>query len=1662
MSEIADRPALEGELISADAGLTIITITNPFDPREHTRHQQPWMPGMLVVDLVPTVMAHAEYVISVNGGIIDPENYTKTFLKPDDHIVMCPVPEGGGGGKNILRIVAMIAVTVIANYFAPGVGSYLSSTFNMSLAAGTAIAQAGIMIAGSMLVNSLLPVKPVQPNMNNGMGDQTNTYGIDGPKNSSAEGIAVPVCYGSHRMAGNIIGLYVENVEATQMLYMLINAGEGPILNIDQIELNDQPIGNFQNAEWKTRMGTANQELIDWFNDSFTARNVQMKIPNDGTFWSYTTPGTCEKLRFDVVFPGGLFKVNKDDGSLQSYSVEIAIDYKQMGSGTWIPLQAISDITSSNTTTNNQNVTDPDPNGGSPVTYAIAQATQNVTYQNKLVITDKSRSAVRRSFSTPKLAANARYDIRIKRITPKSTDLYVSDEVYLSDINEITPSKVAYNHSALVGIKVKLTDQLNGLPNVTFVNHGRVIKMWDPVTRQWGYGNNSNPAWIALDMLTHMRYGGQLAESRIDMEAFKDWAKHCDDNNLEFNGVFDSALQLWDALQYVCRLGHAQLVNVGTRWSVAIERADTPVMMFGMGNIAKGSFKINWLPMTERANEIAVTFFNATNKYRQETLKVYDPAVLNSGRPQRSSAITLFGCTDENIAAKEGGLLLNMNRYILQTCEFETNIEALACTVGSLIYIQHDMPNWEWSGRLAAGSTSSVLQLDRPITFPAGSYKALVIYPSVQVGSATVTSVNTTEKYVGFSSLPAGNFKRVSINGVERAAQRSASTNYIWVDDVSGISNGQVATFYDTDVIVEADVVNPVATVSSVTLTAPLAPGAPAEYSHWMIGPVTKVKRKFRVKNITAGSDDLKRHVTCVQYDEAVYNVSGYTGPGGIVPPGGPTNPGYALSHVQNLSVYEEVYISGAQVKNRITLAWSPPQYGIYKGADVYVSVNNDPMKKVTEAVGAPRYSMDADVGSVVKFKVVAFDMFDKRANFDTAPTLTYTVTGTSTTPPQTPPVTGLNIIWSGRDCKLYWRYNSRNNSYEIGSEPYGADSGSLDPSILDYEVKVYHNVNVGSPNAQTWVYKRTEYTTRPAFTYTYEMNQADGLKRHLKFEVRVRPKIGAPGPIAFATAYNPPPWLYGLKVKNVSFETAEVIYNRPTDPDFDGVLLYVSQNSNIPETPETLAYDGPNTSIILNKLGADTVYWVKAAAYDTFGKTGLNFTQPISFKTTFMDINAIADGIVGVDKLDALLRSRIDLVDGDMPNSVNARILGEANARQAAVLSEQTARQNADSSQAAKTDTVYAALAGVGSAAAQEAIMANLTSQGGTASILDSLSVSVANAQAAISTEQSVRAAADTSQATSITTLTSKVDLKNRTFFQNAAPVSDSNYTLVVNDVWIETDNNNKRYMWNGATWLATAENALLSGNRVFHQSSAPASDASYTLRVSDLWFDTLDGNRAYRWNGTAWVASADDRITSHTTSIQTMQTTIDGIEGQYTVKIDNNGYVTGFGLASTGVQDPATGLFRFSSEFEVLADKFSIRFPSYPTAKPFTVGMVNGLARIVVDGALIGDATITNAKIGNEIKSDNFEAGVAGWRIQKNGTAEFDKLVLRGWKSTTVYVPNNGTATHNWGESRTTAPVVTVVSSAGSAAINSLSSTGITVRLDFSSGGNVDIYWF
>ena len=982
----------------SQASVNIVRVTNPFDPTQSVLEDGSWAKNKTITEFVGPVPA-SEYVISINGKVIQKEDYETTTIIDGDYVVICPIPEGDDGGKGVLRIVAFIAVAYFAGVGATAIGG------NLGLgAAATGALEVGLMIAGSMLVNALLPVKPPKDALNDL--DTSKTYGIDGAQNTSDEGIPVPVCYGTFRMAGNLINSYLENIGNTQNMYLLYNAGEGPVASLEDVEINDQPVENFQNVDVQTRIGNTDQDVIQWFSDTVVPRNLNTLLTTSWT--TFTTIGTVDKLRFDFTLPNGLFGLRQQDGVQVAIAVDLEVEYKKTTDSVWTSMPRIDYITGTTQSGTRQELIAAGRSGVRIIDVPVYVP----VYEPLIRIQDASRAPVRRSITSPPLE-EAQYDVRIRRTSSTPTSVNVNttwtttvvniplqfsqDDIYITDINEIITEDIAYVNTALVALKITLDEQINSLPRVTYLNKGVLCEAYNESTDAWEIVETSNPAWITLDMMTNPRYGMGIPDNRIKMEEIRDWAAFCTTNSLEFNGVFDTKMSMWDALQYVMRAGRAQIVNVGTRYGVVIERQDTAKMMFSMANIEKGSFSQNWLQMSERANEIEVTFFDKDDKYKQRTIRIYDPTALSLGAPQRPSNVTLYGVTDYDQAYAEAVLHLNMNKYLQQTAEFQVPMEALGCNVGDVIYVQHDMPQWGYAGRLNSGSTTTILELDREVPMSNGSsYTVLVLFDSVlRFGPLLVDSLNgNTVGLAGYDGST--DVKRLVVNGTDYEVTDIVDLGGgdwgVEVTDSTGISVSDTYNLYDTDVMVEKSVVNPAVgpdeMFSTITVSSAFA-AAPDQYRDWMFGEVTQVKKPFRVKSISQGSD-VSRKVSCIEYNDSVY--------GGL---GTAPIPNYSalpssVEHVTIDDIQEDLILVNNTLRTKVTVYFSSTEIK-YRRSKVFVARNDGEYQEM--GWGFDRFSVEADDDEIIFFKVLAYDANGSSAPEPTAPFESYQVLGKADPP---------------------------------------------------------------------------------------------------------------------------------------------------------------------------------------------------------------------------------------------------------------------------------------------------------------------------------------------------------------------------------------------------------------------------------------------------------------------------------------------------------------------------------------------------------------------------------------------------------------------------------------------------------------------------------------
>ena len=168
--------------------------------------------------------------------------------------------------------------------------------------------------------------------------------------------------------------------------------------------------------------------------------------------------------------------------------------------------------------------------------------------------------------------------------------------------------------------------------------------------------------------------------------------------------------------------------------------------------------------------------------------------------------------------------------------------------------------------------------------------------------------------------------------------------------------------------------------------------------------------------------------------------------------------------------------------------------------------------------------------------------------------------------------------------------------------------------------------------------------------------------------------------------------------------------------------------------------------------------------------------------------------------------------------------------------------------------------------------------------------------------------------------------DSKNTVYRQNDAPTGG---TYKVNDIWIDTNDGNKLYVWNGTSWVSaqdasieTAQTTANGKNKVTYSTSAPGSTAN---TAGDIWWQYAGGVIIGQWTGaggTTWTQNTIGNAVIANLDAGKITTGFLSVAG--TVKI---------GTAPTGsrVEFNPTGLFAYNGTtetFKILAADGSAEF--------------------------------------------------------------------------------------------------------------------------------------
>lgn len=693
--------------------VNVIIVNNPFKPEQRDTKYLPFKQGKSISYYFS---APGEWAYSVNGHEAAPD----TVVNDEDYIVVMPRVEGKFFG--VLLSIGMAA-------FTGGIAS--GAIFGIKSLIWRSIIAMAVGMIGNVIISKL-----TAPKVDRSNSEQSNTYGWGGTETVTGQGYPLAVTYGRMKSAGLLLSRHVISDGEKQYLNLLYCAGEGELSKIEDIRINANPISNYKDVQVDIRKGTNDQTVIPNFNDNFADQSLNYELTES---WNtqQVQGDACDAIELTVGFPNGLYYSN-DSGGADRTSVTLKAEIRKVGDESWqaLPLanqkgmaghikrrDAWNFIKSDNSVTNTSD-------------YAgrIEEATNNAFY---------------RVFRFDNLE-KARYEIRMRCSAKDGKSLRHVNKVYWVQLTQIIYDDFVHPGKALIGIKALATSQLSGTdPKVTWIQERSEVYVFNPYINKYEAQPADNPAWAAYDLIHICRkIGGEYIvfgqpHMRLDYNAFKAWADKCKTNGFTFNYIYETAMRLWDALKYPEAVGRGKVIPVGTRFTCVSDYQSTPVQLFTVANIKHGSFTEEFQGVEARANSVEISFLNKDKDYERDVIPVYGDTYDESDTLTNPAQVELMGCTSLEQAYKHGKHFLRCNKYEIRTVTIEAFTDAIACTVGDIILIQHDIPEWGEGGRVVAVSGQTIT-LDKEVSVQPGKNYQLLIRSNATDIVSTFNVVNVS------------------------------------------------------------------------------------------------------------------------------------------------------------------------------------------------------------------------------------------------------------------------------------------------------------------------------------------------------------------------------------------------------------------------------------------------------------------------------------------------------------------------------------------------------------------------------------------------------------------------------------------------------------------------------------------------------------------------------------------------------------------------------------------------------------------------------------------------------------------------------------------------------------------------------------------------------
>ena len=481
-----------------------------------------------------------------------------------------------------------------------------------------------------------------------------------------------------------------DNLISINKIKVLLAVSDGEVdesFSLKDLYLNDVPViapsgeVNYEGVKAEFRPGTQTQDYIKGFNDTAAEFTVGRELKTTTPYVISVTNKQLSAVRVKILMPRGV--TTKENGDMVGVVVKWAVD----------------------------------------------MAVDGGSYQEVLsdTIDGKTLSGYDKTKRIDLPTFNSQVLLRVRRVTPDSTNSRVVDTINIQSYAEVIDAKFRYPLTGLVYVEFN-SELFPQIPSISIKKKWKLINVpsnYNPELREYsGTWDGSfkkawsnNPAWVLYDLITNQRYGLDQRELGISVDKWSlyDAGQYCDQKVPDGHGgteprylcdvVIQSQVEAYNLVRDICSIFRGMSFWNGESLSIVIDRPREASYIFTNDNVVDGSFAYTFASEKSMYTTCNVTFDDEQNMYSQDIEGVFDlNASLRFGH--NPTAITAIGCTRRSEANRRGRWVLKTNLRST-TVSFATGLEGMIPMIGDVVAIADNF----WSSNLTLSLSGRVMEV---------------------------------------------------------------------------------------------------------------------------------------------------------------------------------------------------------------------------------------------------------------------------------------------------------------------------------------------------------------------------------------------------------------------------------------------------------------------------------------------------------------------------------------------------------------------------------------------------------------------------------------------------------------------------------------------------------------------------------------------------------------------------------------------------------------------------------------------------------------------------------------------------------------------------------------------------------------------------------------